>query len=226
MTLSAFRSARRVLNKAVIEETEQRIAAKLGPEWSEGWPTLLCVVIDFWGQISAMAPAHDWSLVHERLRYLYDRCARPGSFEDEDVDSETDAVWFKIFLYGVATGLYWLWEREMDAQGVGDERLSTWEFPPDRLSGLDLPMEVAGATLNRNPALLDCYELSSKGPLGDRRGSRFRCEGLHAFIIEIVEIGRVRGAHQPSVPTERHVRALRKLGFKTMEFPNGKKYEL
>lgn len=69
------------------------------------------------------------------------------------------------------------------------------------------------------------YDLQSRGRLGGRHGTLFLPKRDTARIVGVGKIGWF-GNRRQNVPPERHVQALRELGFTEMILPNGKRYEI
>jgi hypothetical protein len=202
---------------------EAEIAETFGPGWGDEWPSVIYGVLHCESKIDELAA--DPGLVDERLPHAFEAIVAPlfeGGMRDENRDA-----WFGFFRFGVAAGLYFAWERRMDQRGVPtEERFRDWVFVEpanDRLAGLDLPAVVRGCELRRHP--LTGYELVSTGPLGGGHMTSFRSDGDLAVIFAVGKEGKL-GNRRLKVPTERHVDALRELGFKEVRFPNGKLYEL
>jgi hypothetical protein len=93
----------------------------------------------------------------------------------------------------------------------------------DLLRDRDLPATVIGCQLNHGPAR--SYELESRGRLGGKHGTLFSARGDEAWILAVGKKGWL-GSRRQNTPIERHVEALRELGFKRMRLPNDKEYEI
>jgi hypothetical protein len=143
------------------------------------------------------------------------------------VRAENKDAWFGFFKFGVAAGLYLLWQERMGELGIPpEEHFRDWDFvqrEDDWLAELELPTVVLDCELRRYA--LTGYELISTGRLGGENRTSFSCQGELAVIFAMIKAGKL-GERSVKVPAPRHVDALRKLGFTEMLWPNGKRYRL
>ncbi|MGH2450897.1 MAG: hypothetical protein ACRDGE_06450 [Candidatus Limnocylindria bacterium] len=97
----------------------------------------------------------------------------------------------------------------------------------DRLREIQLPAELrtGAGRCELLAAAEGTYDLRSRGPLGGRHGTLFRPEGDIAHLVGVGKIGWF-GSRVQHVPPERHVQALRELGFTEMSLSNGERYEI
>jgi hypothetical protein len=202
---------------------EAEIAETFGPDWGEEWPSIIYGVRECHNKIEELAA--DAGLVTERMPFTFEKAILP-LFEG-GIPEKYREICFGFFKFGVAAGLYFLWQERVAELGVlPEQQFRNWEFvesEDDRLADLDLPTVVHGCELRRHP--LTGYELRSTGSLGGGHITAFRAEGDLAAIFAITKRGAL-GERAQKVPTVRHVDALRDLGFKEMRFPSGKRYEL
>ena len=69
------------------------------------------------------------------------------------------------------------------------------------------------------------FDLESKGPLGSSQGTLFLAQGDTARIVGVGKKGWL-GSRRLNTPSERHVEALREIGFARMILPDGKEYQI
>ena len=94
----------------------------------------------------------------------------------------------------------------------------------ERLNELDYPLRFRG--VGSGAVVVDFgYGLGSQGPLGGHHVTVFVAVGEEARLAAVYKDGWFGLCHQ-SVPIEKHVQALRDLGFTTIVFPSGTRYEL
>jgi len=89
----------------------------------------------------------------------------------------------------------------------------------------DLPTVVAGCRLTRGDVERSTYAIDSHGPLGGHHVAVFQARSDTAEIVTTKKHGWF-GTQRHDVPTERHIQALRDLGFEEVAFPSGRRYEL
>jgi hypothetical protein len=171
------------------------------------------------------AQAEDSGLLDVRMPFTFERVVVP--LFQGTMRADNREAWLGFFRFGVGAGLYSLWQDRMAELGVAaEQQYRDWvvvESENDRLSELELPVVIHGCELRRHP--LTGYELRSKGPLGGGNVTSFHSEGPLADIFGVAKAGKL-GTRPVKVPIERHVQALRELGFTEVRFPNGKHYEL
>jgi hypothetical protein len=207
------------------ETLEAEVAERFPESWDKGeWGRIVYEVTTFNASLDEFC--FDRERLDERLGYL---CQRLGDriFEG-GLTAELKPFWFVVFRHGAALALYVRWLELMDQLHVPDHERSTQNLyarpVSDPLLELDLPISVAGCELSRAD-IVGGYDLRSKGALGGGHWTRFRARGDTAEVILIAKDGWT-GMRKMNVPTERHVDALRQLGFKEMTWPDGKRYEI
>jgi hypothetical protein len=114
------------------------------------------------------------------------------------------------------------WYENVETHGGLEAFLATAEA---RLLTLELPAEIAGATVVPGPPTTGLHDIQSRGVLRAQHSTLFDAEGDVAVITGIGKVG-LFGYHDESVPIERHVQVLRELGFTEFALPNGKRYEI
>jgi hypothetical protein len=90
------------------------------------------------------------------------------------------------------------------------------------------PVDVAGCQVYRNEEAHDPHNLfgiSSFGRFGGHHVTVFSVDGDAADIQLISKHGRYRTKH-PKEPLEKHVQALRALGFTELAEPGGRRYDI
>lgn len=107
---------------------------------------------------------------------------------------------------------------------TAEERLERAKGFPQRIAGCQL-LQLPGNKEGGRPSEV-VYDIRSGGLLATQHGTRFRARGDAAEITGIAKNGPFVGYEYQSVPIDKHVQALRELGFKEMICPDGRHYEI
>jgi hypothetical protein len=162
--------------------------------------------------------------VTKRIDFAFDRIVESAYAEGHRPEGEMKQTIKLFFELGVAFAVFRLW-----AEDAGEEQLVAGELEflqqgPDSLADLSLPIVTHnGCELSRDD--IRGYVLTYRGPVGGVHEMKFAAEGATASIYVMSKVGRL-GARPVKVPLQRHVDALRELGFAEMVWPDGRKYRL